>query len=97
MGAVGIRDAMRRGDIPGVRLDDLGLITAYASTVEDIASWHDLSLDKEQLLNGRRMLRVRGEYKFIGSREIPWMQVVIQSEFNIDEFQQENPQMIKQE
>ena len=88
---------MRRGDIPGVRLDDLGLITAYASTVEDIASWHDLSLDKEQLLNGRRMLRVRGEYKFIGSREIPWMQVVIQSEFNIDEFQQENPQMIKQE
>ena len=94
MDAIRIRDRVREGRIPGVRLQDIGLVIAYAMTVSDIIDHFDLAPDQERLLRLHLLTRVTGEYKHRLTYSNDVMRdVPLRTEFStLDEFKAENLQ-----
>ncbi len=90
-----IRERIRAGSLPGVRLhDDFNLVIAYAMTFSMVANHFPLTPDQTVLLNSYRFRSVAGEYKHRATHSNDLMsQIPLRTEFSsLHELKSENPQ-----
>ena len=98
MDAISIRELMRQGRIPGVRLEELELVTTYAMTFSDIANHFPLTPDQKVQLRTYPLIGVvpsaDNDYKHrltFSTNEMS--HVYLRTEFStLDELKAENPQ-----
>ena len=61
-----IRAAIRRGQLPGVRLRVHGKVYAYAATVDDVAAYYELTTEVVSVLRRRTQNDVTGRLAWVG-------------------------------
>lgn len=88
-----IRDSIRRGDLPGVRLQASGRVFAYAATVDDAAEFYELSAEAANSLRTALNNDATDTYLTIGQlTTYIGDESRIETEFeSAEEFRSENP------